>query len=109
MSAQEGNAARVNAEIVRLLAERAAGKPAFGHRFRFVLGPGKTLLMDGRGERIALFEADGDADVTVTVDEADFLAVLTGRMSPHAALFTRKIRFTGNPRLVMQVGDLLRS
>jgi putative sterol carrier protein len=100
-------AALVHPNVVRLVGERAAGKPAFGHGFRFVLGPANTLLMEGTGDCVVLHEATGDAGVTVPADEADFLALLAGRMSPHAALFTRRIRFTGNPGLVMQVGDLL--
>lgn len=51
----------------------------------------------------------GQPDVTITMDEHDFVDLNTGRLNGGMAFMTGKLRVKGDMALAMKLGDLLRT
>jgi putative sterol carrier protein len=51
--------------------------------------------------------AAADAECTVTVTDADFIAISTGELNPQMAFMTGKVRISGNMGLAMKLGKIL--
>lgn len=51
-------------------------------------------------------DADKTADCTISMSDADLLALMTGKMNPQTAFFQGKLKITGNMGLAMKLQNL---
>jgi|ERR1035438_3711455 putative sterol carrier protein len=68
---------------------------------------GKWTLMIDNGKSEIRTGTAGHPDVTITIDEADLLAMAQGEFNGTEAFMTGKLRVEGNPVLGMQLGRIL--
>ncbi|MFT7580835.1 MAG: putative sterol carrier protein [Myxococcota bacterium] len=75
--------------------------------FKFnVTGEGAGLwVVDCR--EVEVREVDGEADVTITVDGADLVAIRDGELDPMQAFMIGKVQVDGDYGLAMKLRDIL--
>ena len=75
--------------------------------FKFIVNGdgGGTWLVDCRDVEVR--EGDGDADCTITVEAADFIAIKDGSMDAMEAFMMGKIIVDGDMGLAMKLQEIL--
>jgi len=74
--------------------------------FQFNLsGPDSNWVLDLKNGKVEKGKA-GKADVTLTMKEADFLALMTGKANGQQLFMSGKIKFKGNMGMLMKLQDL---
>ena len=74
--------------------------------FQFNLNdPAAEWVLDLKAGKVAKGKAP-KADVTLTMKESDFIALMTGKANGQQMFMSGKIKFKGNMGLVMKLGDL---
>ena len=63
-------------------------------------------LKEGNGSVSA---GDGEADCHITVDSADFLAIINGELNGQMAFMSGKLKVQGDMMLAMKLGSILGS
>ena len=66
-----------------------------------------TMVVDGGSARIATGTI-GDAQTTVTMEAADFIAMCTGELDGTDAYMTGKLKVAGDPFLGMRLAEIMR-
>lgn len=67
-----------------------------------------TWLVDVKNDNGSVaFGSDAKADVTITISDADFLNLATGKLNPQTAFFQKKLKMAGNMGLAMKLKDVL--
>uniref|UniRef100_A0A6I8N2Y1 Sterol carrier protein 2 n=2 Tax=Ornithorhynchus anatinus TaxID=9258 RepID=A0A6I8N2Y1_ORNAN len=78
--------------------------------FKVKDGPGgkeATWVVDVKnGKGSVAINSDKKADCTITMADADLLALMTGKMNPQSAFFQGKLKITGNMALAMKLQNL---
>ncbi|KAG9471693.1 hypothetical protein GDO78_013674 [Eleutherodactylus coqui] len=62
--------------------------------------------MDFAGGHCGNRAADKKADCTITMADADLLALMTGKINPQTAFFQGKLKIAGNMGLAMKLQSL---
>ncbi len=77
---------------------------AVGAVYKFVLSGdgGGTFVMNLKDE-IAVSEADGDSDCTITMAAADFIEMAEGRVDSRELFFTGRLSVDGDMGLAMKL------
>jgi putative sterol carrier protein len=97
------------------IANRLESKPELaaqiGASYKFeVTGDGGGMwlvnLKEGNGSVSA---GDGEADCHITVDSADFLAIINGELNGQMAFMSGKLKVQGDMMLAMKLGSILGS
>lgn len=73
--------------------------------FKFVLESG-TWVVDAK-DNIGVREEDGDADVTITVSDEDFVAISDGSLDGMQAFMLGKVQVDGDMGLAMKLQQIL--
>merc|ERR1719245_2282011 len=68
-------------------------------------GPDSQWVIDLKGLKVYSGKAP-KADVTLTLKESDFLALMSGKANGQQMFMSGKIKFKGNMGMVMKLGDL---
>ena len=87
---------------------RAAEAPPLENTLKFDFGDGQ-LFIDGTGEKNVVSMEDKDADCTVTVSMENFKALISGQLNPMNAVFTGKVKISGNMGVAMKLQSLFSS
>eukprot|EP00079_Xenopus_tropicalis_P023967 XP_012816482.1 PREDICTED: non-specific lipid-transfer protein isoform X2 [Xenopus tropicalis] len=78
--------------------------------FKVKDGPGgkeATWVVDVKnGKGCVDVNSDKKADCTITMADADLLALMTGKMNPQTAFFQGKLKITGNMGMAMKLQSL---
>ncbi|XP_059677735.1 sterol carrier protein 2 isoform X5 [Gavia stellata] len=78
--------------------------------FKIKDGPGgkeATWIVDVKnGKGSVAVNSDKKADCTITVADADLLALMTGKMNPQTAFFQGKLKVSGNMGMAMKLQNL---
>nr|XP_028589289.1 non-specific lipid-transfer protein [Podarcis muralis] len=78
--------------------------------FKVKEGPGgkeATWVVDVKnGKGCVDFDSDKKADCTITMADADLLALMTGKMNPQTAFFQGKLKISGNMGMAMKLQNL---
>lgn len=72
-----------------------------GKRIRFDFGDAGSILLDGITNTVS--NDDGDADTTVKVSFANFLAMADGTLNGTMAVMTGKLKIEGDMAAAMQL------
>ncbi len=74
--------------------------------FQFQLsGPDSEWCLDLKTGKVTKGKAP-KADVTLTMKDSDFIALMSGKANGQQLFMSGKIKFKGNMGLVMKLGDL---
>ncbi|XP_050757141.1 sterol carrier protein 2 isoform X4 [Gymnogyps californianus] len=78
--------------------------------FKVKDGPGgkeATWIVDVKnGKGSVAIDSDKKADCTITMADADLLALMTGKMNPQTAFFQGKLKVSGNMGMAMKLQNL---
>lgn len=70
-------------------------------------GKEATWVVDVKnGKGSVLPNSDKKADCTITMEDSDLLALMTGKMNPQSAFFQGKLKITGNMGMAMKLQTL---
>lgn len=70
-------------------------------------GKEATWVVDVKnGKGSVLPNSDKKADCTITMEDSDLLALMTGKMNPQSAFFQGKLKITGNMGMAMKLQSL---
>ena len=99
-------------ETVNQLKARVLADPewaaAFGAVFKLVIeGEGGGAWTFQLTPPVSVFEGDGQADCTVTLQASDLIEIVDGELNPQAAFEQGKIRLSGNVSLALKLSELL--
>lgn len=95
------------AALTERVRRRAAKAPPLGLRIKFALADAGVILLDGSGAENLVGNADGEAACTIGVSEADFAAVLDGRLNAMQAFMSGKFQVGGDLSAAMKLGKVL--
>ena len=87
---------------VKALNDKMAGE-SFDGTAKFVIEGEGSIMVDEAGARAG----DGDADVTMTADEATFREMMEGDLNPTAAFMSGRLSIDGDMGKAMQLGAIL--
>ena len=87
------------------LAEQIGAK----YKFEVTGDGGGTWLVDLSEGSGSVSAGDGDADCHITVDSADFLAIINGELNGQMAFMSGKLKVQGDMMLAMKLGSILGS
>ena len=68
--------------------------------------PGSEWVVDFKKQTITKGTASGKVDVTLTLKDSDFIALMTGKANGQQLFMSGKIKFKGNMGMVMKLGEL---
>ena len=74
--------------------------------YRFDVAGAGTWVVRVADGRVKVEEAPGDADVTISTSEDNFLKILRGQQNPMMAYMTGKIRVQGDTGAAMKLQKL---
>ena len=100
------------ATIFARMAERVASDPKLPAKvnavFQFNLAgeQGGSWVVDMKGAGEVRAGTATDADCTIAMSEADFVALAQGKLNPMAAFSTGKLKITGDPMTAMKLQGL---
>merc|ERR1712151_839982 len=81
-----------------------------GAVFQLVISDGEKLCIDLKNGSGATVRGDGDKpDVTITMADADFVAMAEGKLDGMQAFMSGKLKISGNMMLVQKLGPILES
>jgi len=69
----------------------------------------KSWLVDLKNAPGSVTEASGKADCTITISEADFLAMVSGKLNGQQAFMQGKLKIGGNMGLAMKLESVLKA
>jgi putative sterol carrier protein len=92
-------------ERLRREAVRAEG---FGKSVKFDFGEGGILSVDATQSPPQVSNEDIDADTTLGVSLADFTKLARGELDPMRAIFTRRLKVSGDIGAAMKLATLFR-
>ena len=76
-----------------------------GRRIRLDFGPEGDALIDGAAGTVS--DADGQADTTIGISWADWLALSEGRLDPMTAYMSGRLRVAGDISDAVKLGGIL--
>jgi len=56
---------------------------------------------------LGIEEGDGDADVTYTLSDSDFVDMVQGNLNPQMAFMTQKLKVEGDMGMALKLGNFL--
>lgn len=78
-----------------------------GAKIKFVLDD-QPIVIDGTGEANTVTTDDVEADCTVKMSFEDFLKLKDGELNPMMAVFSGKIKVSGDMSLALKLQSLLK-
>jgi putative sterol carrier protein len=87
----------------RVDAGRAAG---INSSYLFDVTGAGTWKVDVQDSGVQVSEGDGDADVAITVSDADFTRLVAGELNPMTAYMTGKLKVKGDMGAAMKLQKL---
>lgn len=93
-------------EIFEQMNAQAQKAPALGATIKFVLD-GKTIFVDGTGDKNVVSGDDKDADCTITTTAETLMKVKSGDLNPMMAAMTGKIKISGDMSLALKLQSLI--
>jgi len=91
-----------NSEIVAKMTEALEKAGGLDKSVKFDFGADGQIFATGS----AAEEADKDADCTITVDKADFIALASGSLDPMMAFMSGKLKVAGDMSVAMGLQSL---
>lgn len=85
-----------------------AGKLACIYKFTITGEEGGNWIVDCKTNTGKVYAGDDQADCTITMTSADFVAMVAGKLNPQMAFMTGKVKVAGNMGLALKLGDLLK-
>ena len=79
------------------------------YKFEVTGDGGGTWLVDLSEGGGSVSAGDGEADCHITVDSADFLAIINGELNGQMAFMSGKLKVQGDMMLAMKLGSILGS
>ncbi|MBX3456092.1 SCP2 sterol-binding domain-containing protein [Ferrovibrio sp.] len=93
------------AEITKGLADRVANGSNLNATVKFDFGDDGVVFVDGNNNTVS--NEDADADCTITISQANFLALSSGDLDPTTAFMMGKLKVKGNMGIAMKLQSLL--
>ena len=75
--------------------------------FQFMVGNFSYNVLIKEGEAVVSEGAAASPNCTVTMNENDFIDLLTGKLNGQMAFFTGKLKVVGNINLALRLGSLI--
>jgi putative sterol carrier protein len=94
--------------ITERLRREAAKAEGFGKSVKFDFGEGGVLSVDATKSPAEVGNEDIDADTTLAVSLADFTKLARGELDPMRAIFTRRLKVSGDIGAAMKLATLFR-
>ncbi|MBT6176789.1 MAG: SCP2 sterol-binding domain-containing protein [Deltaproteobacteria bacterium] len=97
------------------IANRLESKPELAaqigasYKFEVTGDGGGTWLVNLKEGNGSVSAGDGEADCHITVDSADFLAIINGELNGQMAFMSGKLKVQGDMMLAMKLGSILGS
>jgi putative sterol carrier protein len=97
------------------IANRLESKPELAaqigasYKFEVTGDGGGTWLVNLKEGNGTVSAGDGEADCHITVDSADFLAIINGELNGQMAFMSGKLKVQGDMMLAMKLGSILGS
>ena len=97
------------------IANRLESKPELAaqigasYKFEVTGDGGGTWLVNLKEGNGSVSAGDGEADCHITVDSADFLAIINGELNGQMAFMSGKLNVQGDMMLAMKLGSILGS
>ncbi len=92
-------------EITKGLADRVAKGSNLNATVKFDFGDDGVVFVDGNNDTVS--NEDADADCTITITKANFLALSSGDLDPTTAFMMGKLKVKGNMGIAMKLQSLL--
>lgn len=95
-------------ENLRIKGEKAAAINAI-YEFQISGASGGTWVVDLTvpGGKVTTGSADGKANCTITMEDENFIKLVTGQLNPQMAFMTRKLKVAGNMGLALKLNTIL--
>lgn len=94
-------------EITTELRERIGAHSPLESIIKFDFGDDGCVRVDGKVSPTVVDNEDSDADCTVKVSMANFVAIAKGEQNPQMAFMMGKLKVEGDMSLAMQLGSIL--
>jgi putative sterol carrier protein len=89
-------------------AEAEKAKAEVGAVYKFVInGDGGGTWLVNLKDEVGITEGDGEASCTVTVEDADFVEIIEGRLNGQMAFMQGKLKIDGDMSLAMKLQTVL--
>ena len=100
-----------SAEIFEMLSGAIGENKAVAKKINGVFqwklqNPGSEWVVDFKNATVSKGTASGKVDVTLTLKDKDFIALMTGKANGQQLFMSGKIKFKGNMGMVMKLGEL---
>ena len=93
------------ADILPTIQAQAAKAEPLGNTLKFDFG-GAALFIDGTGAQNVVSASDGEADCSVKLSLADFVALTKGELNPMSAVMSGQVRIEGDMMVAMKLQGL---
>lgn len=95
-------------KVTERLRREAAKAESFGKSVKFDFGADGVIVVDATQAPPEVSNEDGPADTTLRVSLEDFTKLARGELDPMRAIFTRRLKVSGDMSAAMKLAQLFR-
>jgi len=96
----------MSSDVFTQLQNKANEAEAIGGTLKFVIDD-LTVFVDGTGNDNIVFQADDEADCTITTSASTLMELQSGDLNPMMAVMGGKVKIAGDMGLAMKVQSLM--
>ncbi|WP_321397419.1 SCP2 sterol-binding domain-containing protein [Emcibacter sp.] len=93
-------------ENTTMIREKIAGTDGLGKRVKIDFDGDGVILIDGTTSPATVSNEDGDADVTMIINEENFAGLMDGSLNPQMAFMMGKLKIEGDMGLALKLGEI---
>ncbi|WP_138379275.1 SCP2 sterol-binding domain-containing protein [Luteithermobacter gelatinilyticus] len=89
-----------------MIREKVAAADGLDQKVKIDLEGEGIIFIDGTSTPPGVSNTDGEADVTLIINEENFEALMDGSLNPQMAFMMGKLKIEGDMALALKLGDL---